>query len=368
MSMRIVVGASALLTLAPWGAVQAQADLSALQRFYQEARFAEFDAAVARTPERALSPLDFSRFQQLRGFAALARRDSLGARRYFLQAIRPGGGVPADSMLHAPGRRRLFEALRLGAPVVATLRPADGEWRPFTQPLRLTALTSPDGDGTGDTRVEAMWCQRTTWQVVGGWRCEREDVPRASGRPGEPLALSVADWTGAQQAPPSGTYFVPTSTTRGDYQVEQLWRIALETEAPFGLRIPQEPRLDLAPEQKTVHGWSAHPVAGPFSLLVFGGALAGAIALNRQTEGSGDACRPEDKCSAVVGLVIGALVSFIWAVGTASASKLVTDGAAVRENERRRRAHEAEVARVRQRVEEMRMRTVSRVVRVERVQ
>lgn len=357
MSMRIVVGASALLTMAPWGGVRAQADLSALQRFYQEARFAEFDAAVARTPERSLSPLDYSRFQQLRGFAALARRDTTGARRFFVEAIRPGGGAPADSMLHAPGRRRLYESLRLEAPVLDSLVPADREWLSLAQPLRLTPIVSLSGVGVGGTSVEAMWCQRAAWRADGGWQCEPVGAPSARAAAGATLELAMTESHGAAHAPSSGTYFVPTASTRGGLRVEQLWRIALETEAPLGLQVPAS--LDapaFRPETKRV---AAGRWLAPFAL---GGTLYGVW---KALDEGGRASDCED-CASVGWKIAG--WSYAVYILSLVIKKTVPDAAAIAANRRMAEEHQSAEAARQRRIEEMRRRTISRVVRVERVQ
>ncbi len=356
--------AAFVVTPLPATAQAAQESLASLTAAYRGARFAEFDSAAARVDRTLLGPRDYAVFHQLLGFAALARRDTAAARRSFRDSFLPGGGVPADSTLHSPARREIFSRERLLAPMVTGLELQDSSWRSLDERLRLAVGLSQTSAGVAS--VQARWCERTAWRGTNGNECYGQLASTAS--PVQPSGVLELQTAPAGMAPASGPYEVALVSRANGYEVQQVWRAIIATEAPLGSRLPDAPTLLLVGETKTVGGWAAHPVAGPVSLLTFAGSVWGAITLGKRTDTRGDSCVPDDRCAQVGGLYLSSLVSFFWVIGTAGGKKVVSDGDAIRENQRRRGVHNAAVTEHAARVAEMKRVTVSRVTQLERIQ
>jgi hypothetical protein len=289
-----------------------------LFRLYNQLEWPSFDRALDQI--RPSSVREFSRLQQLAGFSWLARSDTLQARKFFFNAIRPDGGVLPDMVRIAPSRTSFYREIRSAAPRASQLFVPESQFKYFIGGIPV--LVEIPSDVVGAVRsVGLEICSNTgirSWDVTSGSaRCNRHTM---SSRPMMSLnraTLFRATLRGADFGTASGERDAIVRVMNREGSVESAWRFDVDINAPLGLTRPYVRRPTLRPEVKEVRGWRTHPNLAVSSFMVL---IASAVIMGRadsQTwewfDDSNDSveCPNSRKCNVLVAGVIGGGVAGI---------------------------------------------------------
>ena len=294
---------------------------------YNQLEWPGFDRALDQIMRggsgfRPSSVREFSRLQQLAGFSWLARNDTLQARKFLFNAIRPDGGVLPDTVRIAPSRTRFYREIRSAAPRASQLIVPESPLKYFVS--RIPVLVEIPSDVVGAVRsVGLEICSNTeipSWDATSGSaRCNRpllsRPMLRVSGANSSDNTRFRATLTGVDLGTASGERGAIVRVMNREGSVESAWRLDVDIQAPLGLTPPNVRRPALRPEVLKVKGWRAHPNLAFSSLMVL---VASAVIVGRadsQTwewfdDSTGHVeCPDSRKCNLLGAAVIGGSVA-----------------------------------------------------------
>jgi hypothetical protein len=322
-----------------------------LFRLYNQLEWPGFDRALDQimgggSGFRPSSVREFSRLQQLAGFSWLARNDTLQARKFLFNAIRPDGGVLPDTVRIAPSRTRFYREIRSAAPRASQLIVPESPLKYFGSPIPVQV--DIPSDVVGEVRsVGLEVCSNTeipSWDATSGSaRCNRpllsRTMLRVSGANSSDNTRFRATLTGVDLGTASGERGAIVRVMNREGSVESAWRLDVDIHAPLGLTPPNVRRPALRPEVRKVKGWRAHPNLAVSSYLVLiASAVAGSQVDSQTWEWFDDApngnieCPDSTKCALASAAVIGGTLSALVLLTQWWWNGEMTDHDAVRSN------------------------------------